>query len=137
MNSGYYAAGDYYCSGPCLDAHISPEEWEELYEEGGDDYYYSEWTPEDADVEFYDDEGSAHPLPTDTLAPCPYCEATGEGDYWTHGLQGVVSFTCHACNGSATVERQGELARALDDAGDDRRAKYAALYPELMESTTV
>jgi hypothetical protein len=132
-NVGYYAEGTIYCTETCLNANITPEEWTELYEEGGSDYYYTEWLAEDIDVEFYDAEGNAHALPTSTSAPCPYCKGTGEGDYWTHDLMDTVSFTCHACDGTALVSRQGELSHALREAGDDRAAEYAALYPELVE----
>lgn len=71
-NSGYYADGAIYCDSKCLDKHITPEEWGALYEEGGDDYYYTEWDVADSD-EQYDAEGN--PL----VAPCPYGDGTGEG----------------------------------------------------------
>ncbi len=53
MNEGYCINGgeQYYCSDECLHEHISPEEWEELYEDGGDSYY-TEWDAEwDANYE--------------------------------------------------------------------------------------
>ena len=42
-NVGYLADGLVYCTETCLNVHISPEEWDGLYEEGGDDFYYTEW----------------------------------------------------------------------------------------------
>lgn len=44
MQSGYITADfDYYCSDDCLHKHYTDEEWEKLYEEYPDDYYYTEW----------------------------------------------------------------------------------------------
>ena len=44
MQEGYCINGgeEYYCSDECLHKHISPEEWEEMYEDGGDSYW-TEW----------------------------------------------------------------------------------------------
>lgn len=38
MNEGYVLRGGerYYCSDKCLHKEISPEEWEEIYEDGGE-----------------------------------------------------------------------------------------------------
>lgn len=48
MNEGYCINGgeQYYCNEECLHANITPEEWEELYEDGGDSYW-TEWDAED------------------------------------------------------------------------------------------
>ena len=44
MKSGYITADfDYYCSDDCLHKHYTDEEWQKLYEENPDDYYYTEW----------------------------------------------------------------------------------------------
>lgn len=44
MKEGYCVDGgsEYYCSDECLHKHYTPEEWDEMYEDGGDNYY-TEW----------------------------------------------------------------------------------------------
>lgn len=37
---------EYYCSEECLHKNISEEEWEELYDEGNGDSYYTDWYDE-------------------------------------------------------------------------------------------
>lgn len=128
-NSGYYAEGFVYCSSPCLDANIPPEEWDALYEEGGDDYYYTEWDVTENDGEFWDAEGNRYLLPQGDTAPCPYCEATGTGSYWTHDLGDTIDAPCHACKGTERVSL-AEFADAYRDAGEDRQRDYRELYPE-------
>lgn len=128
-NSGYYADGFIYCDQPCLDANIPPEEWDALYEEGGDDFYYTEWDVADNESEFWDAEGNHYIAVQGDTAPCPYCSATGEGAYWVHSLEYVIDAPCHACNGSARVSRD-KFADALRDAGEDRRREYLKVYPE-------
>lgn len=51
MHEGYCIEGGfaYYCSDECLEANMTREEFEELYEDGGDTY----WT------EWYDEEDEA------------------------------------------------------------------------------
>ena len=53
MNEGYCFDGGraYYCSDECLHKHFTPEEWEELYDDGEGDSYWTEWEDED-DEEF-------------------------------------------------------------------------------------
>jgi hypothetical protein len=45
MQEGFVIAdGDeYYCTEPCLHAHVTPEEWERLYDDGEGDSYWTEW----------------------------------------------------------------------------------------------
>lgn len=56
MNSGFVVGGgdEYYCSEKCLYKEITPEEWDELYEECGDQNYWTEWEDEQ-DFGFYED----------------------------------------------------------------------------------
>jgi hypothetical protein len=44
MNKGYCIDNgrEYYCTPECLHKHYTLEEWEELYEDGGDSYW-TEW----------------------------------------------------------------------------------------------
>ena len=44
MLEGYCIGGgeEYYCSEECLHSKYSAEEWEEMYDDGGDNYY-TEW----------------------------------------------------------------------------------------------
>lgn len=44
MNKGYCIeqGAEYYCSDPCLHEHYTPEEWEKMYTDEGDNYY-TEW----------------------------------------------------------------------------------------------
>ena len=37
---------EYYCSDECLHANYSEEEWEDMYEDGGDNYW-TEWDGHD------------------------------------------------------------------------------------------
>ena len=45
MNKGYCIENgiEYYCSEECLHKHITPEEFEELYDNGNGNSYYTEW----------------------------------------------------------------------------------------------
>lgn len=45
MRDGYVVDGgrEYYCSDKCLEKRYTQEEWEELYNEGNSDSYYTEW----------------------------------------------------------------------------------------------
>lgn len=49
MNEGYVVFGgeQYYCTEECLHKHYTKEEWDELYEDGGDSYW-TEWEQDDA-----------------------------------------------------------------------------------------
>ena len=38
---GYYAAGEYYCSDDCLTKDFTKEEWNNLYDENDDEYYWT------------------------------------------------------------------------------------------------
>jgi hypothetical protein len=56
MNEGYCIeqGTDYYCSDECLNKHISPKDWDELYDDGNGDSYWTEWevtTDEDHFIE--------------------------------------------------------------------------------------
>ena len=44
MKEGYVIAGglEYYCSDECLHKHYTKEEWEEMYDDDGDNYW-TEW----------------------------------------------------------------------------------------------
>lgn len=117
-NVGYYADGPVYCTEACLNKHISPEEWDELYEEGGDEYYYTEWEKPAPD----DTEATQGGAPT--TAPCPYCGGSGEGSYWTHDLQETIQAGCHICEKEGTIPVDIRWVHALDAAGDDRREEY-------------
>ena len=58
MNEGFVIEGgmEYYCSDACLDKHISPSEFLELYGEGEGDTYWTEW---DDESEWDDEEEEA------------------------------------------------------------------------------
>ncbi len=137
-NAGYYADGPIYCSSECLDKNISPEEWEELYVEGGDDFYYTEWDVASEMAEkgatFYDAEGAEFIAPNAKDVPCPYCFSQ-DGDryrgasYWTHDLSDTVDAPCHACDDDHTV-KVGDFSYIFAQAGQDRREEFAKLYPE-------
>jgi len=45
FNEGFVVSNgeNYYCSKKCLHKHITPKEWDELYNNGDGDSYYSEW----------------------------------------------------------------------------------------------
>ncbi len=49
MMEGYVIDGglDYYCSDECLHKHFTEEEWEEMYDEGNSESYWTEWEEED------------------------------------------------------------------------------------------
>jgi hypothetical protein len=53
MIEGFVIDGgaQYYCSEECLHKDVSPEEWEQLYEEGGDSY----WTTWEDKSEWYEE----------------------------------------------------------------------------------
>ena len=38
---GYYAAGDYYCSDECLSKDFTKEEWEQVYDDDSDEFYWT------------------------------------------------------------------------------------------------
>lgn len=38
---GFYASGDYYCSVDCLEKDYSSKEWDDLYKEDNDEFYWS------------------------------------------------------------------------------------------------
>ena len=48
MNEGYVIAGgiEYYCSDTCLHEHYTPEEWEDMYDDDGENYW-TEWENEE------------------------------------------------------------------------------------------
>jgi len=50
MNEGYVINGgeEYYCSDECLHKHITPAEFDELYDDGDGDSYWTEWEEEEA-----------------------------------------------------------------------------------------
>lgn len=37
---------EYYCSDECLHKHYTEEEWDEMYDEGNGDSYYTDWYEE-------------------------------------------------------------------------------------------
>lgn len=45
MNSGYCINNgeEYYCSDECLHKHYTDEEYDEMYDDGNGDSYYTEW----------------------------------------------------------------------------------------------
>lgn len=45
MRAGYCVDGGdaYYCSDECLHKHYTEKEWEEMYDGGNSDSYYTEW----------------------------------------------------------------------------------------------
>jgi hypothetical protein len=45
MQEGFtvHEGDEYYCTEPCLHAHYTPEQWEELYDDGEGDSYWTEW----------------------------------------------------------------------------------------------
>ncbi len=45
MRSGYVINGgeEYYCSDECLHRRYSPDQWDELYDNGNSDSYWTEW----------------------------------------------------------------------------------------------
>ena len=57
MYEGFYLAGDYACSSGCRDQWLTANNltWEEVYDEDGDEFYYTDWQDVDDDDE---------PLPT-------------------------------------------------------------------------
>lgn len=48
MHEGYCIDGGmaYYCSDECLHKHYTEQEWQDLYEDGGESYY-TEWDADD------------------------------------------------------------------------------------------
>ena len=46
MEEGYCidSGADYYCSDECLGGNMTPEEFDELYDEGAGDSYWTEWS---------------------------------------------------------------------------------------------
>jgi len=53
MSEGYCIEGgqEYYCSDECLHEHYTQEEFDEMYNEGFGDSYYTEWDEEDVEDE--------------------------------------------------------------------------------------
>jgi hypothetical protein len=51
MIEGFVIDGgmSYYCSEECLHKDVSPEEWEQLYNEGDGDSYWTEWYEEEGE----------------------------------------------------------------------------------------
>lgn len=51
MNEGYVINGGvaHYCSDACMHKHVSAEEFEELYDDGDGDSYWTEWDADDCD----------------------------------------------------------------------------------------
>jgi len=51
MSEGYVIAGgiEYYCSDACLHEHYTPEEWEDMYDDDGENYW-TEWENEENDA---------------------------------------------------------------------------------------
>lgn len=138
-NAGYYADGPIYCSSECLDKNITPEEWDDLCDEGAsDDHYYTEWDIaselSSKDATFYDAEGAEFRAPGKEDVPCPYCFSE-DGDrgrcasYWTHDLSDTIDAPCHACDGDETIDRES-FPYIFAQAGDYRREQYAKVYPE-------
>lgn len=114
-NSGFYANGTIYCSEPCRNKHYTETQWNKLYLHDEESYFWTEW-PED-EQHHYDAEGNE-------LVDCPYCEASGEGRYWTHDLQETVGFDCHVCEGRGKVAMGKAWADAMEACGED----YAEAY---------
>ena len=54
MNEGYVIGGgtEYYCSDECLHKDITPEEWDELYDDGEGDSYWTDWEEESYALDF-------------------------------------------------------------------------------------
>jgi hypothetical protein len=46
MNNGYFANDEYFCSESCLRTEYTYEEWQKVYEENNDNYYFTEWEDE-------------------------------------------------------------------------------------------
>jgi hypothetical protein len=53
MNEGYVIEGgcEHYCSDDCLHKHVSADEFEDLYDDGDGDSYWTEWNADDCDDE--------------------------------------------------------------------------------------
>lgn len=52
MSEGYYCEDlTYYCSDECLAKDVTPEHWEELYNDGEGDSCYTSWEREDINIE--------------------------------------------------------------------------------------
>ena len=49
MNQGYLIDNgfEYYCSDKCLHKNYTIEEWEEMYDDGNSDSYWTEWEEDD------------------------------------------------------------------------------------------
>lgn len=64
MNEGYVINGgcEHYCSDDCLHKHISADEFEDLYDDGDGDSYWTEWDADDCDDE--DEEVTVQDLAT-------------------------------------------------------------------------
>ena len=60
MNEGYCVeSGEaYYCSDECLHKHISSAEWEDLYDDGNGDSYWTDWSEDPDAFDEEDDEGA-------------------------------------------------------------------------------
>lgn len=45
MRTGYVIDGgvEYYCTDECLHKHYTEEEWEDMYDDGNSDSYWTEW----------------------------------------------------------------------------------------------
>ena len=60
MNEGYYIeCGEYYCSDVCLHKNMTPEEWDELYNDGDGDSCWTTW--DEAPDEYMVDEADPAP----------------------------------------------------------------------------
>lgn len=53
MNAGYCIENgtQYYCSDDCLHLHISPDDYDALYDDGNGDSYWTEWDDDDAYID--------------------------------------------------------------------------------------
>lgn len=43
MKEGYFVLGTYYCSDECLSKDFTREEFDEMYKDGEDEAYWTEW----------------------------------------------------------------------------------------------
>lgn len=54
MNDGFVVDGgcEYYCSEECLHEHYTEAEWEDMYNEGDGDSYWTDWMDDQSDWEY-------------------------------------------------------------------------------------
>jgi len=82
FNEGYCVEGgeEYYCSDKCLHKHYTPAQWNELYNDGNGDSYYTTWEDEDDFLYYADGTEVDRMKENKTDKPEYYCPVCGDTD---------------------------------------------------------